>query len=392
MVIKSLKIIIALTLSFLLELIKGLDTSSLLMNQLTARTYTTNIESKINAFANRVEFRSRPNGLEYENVVDGTTIGVVDLQEEVTHISTINPDPINDKSQKLNAFVATTKHVYRLELTPQAGELDYSATKEILGSIPNPNFVVGIRGTSRLVASSSLQSEKNIYRLDFLNATETSSINLNYEGVVTSLDTISRTTMVITTSSLSSKIFFSDASTLFMLYRIYSPRIPTLNYARYIDYSISSNLVLASGKQDLVAFDYFSRDEIFGINMANIATQIQFLIPVNGTKFAAVVYVPHPEPSSFKAQNRMKLVDLDAALISPKDITTIVHVSPVYFPDGFDGLSITSIASSEWSGSLRWIQSDGKYVDLVSETNFYCRIGCDPVGCTTKLSPVGCQV
>lgn len=98
MIIKSIKVIIALALSCVFELIKGLDTSSLLMNQLSAKTYTTNIESKINAFANRVEFRSRPDGLEYENVVDGTTIGVVDLQEEVTHISTLNPDPINDKS------------------------------------------------------------------------------------------------------------------------------------------------------------------------------------------------------------------------------------------------------------------------------------------------------
>ena len=261
-----------------------------------------------------------------------------------------------------------------------------------------PNFVVPIRGTSKLVVSSSLPSENNLYRLDFLNKTESEPINIGYDGVITSLDSISATTAVITTTTSAGKIFVADAATIVMLFSLQSSKVPNLDYASYIDWNREKNLVIGTGGNGIALFDYEENQALVEVNLPGIASKIQMTKPINGTSFVAMIYVPDPEPSSFRAQNVMRLINIEAALetgdISHPNfgqIRTVVDVSPQYFPTDLNGLSILSVASSEWTGSLRWVQSDGKYVDLVSESNFYCRIGCGLNGCSTKLSPVGCS-
>lgn len=95
---RFLELLIALIVPILKSTKAQVIDTGYLMRQEDATDYQSGTKGIFNVFAERVEFRARTGGVEFENIVSGSNIAKVDLGEEVKHMSTINPHPINDHS------------------------------------------------------------------------------------------------------------------------------------------------------------------------------------------------------------------------------------------------------------------------------------------------------
>lgn len=369
----KLRFLATLLTTFITRKIKGVEYHTL--NQQAEISPPVNTISTISEFTGRLNIRNTQTGVQFINIISGTVTKDLDIGEEIKKIVNVDSSDVKNFSLPLISYLVTNSDITMLTFTPDTDFKDYNVEKLKLVNIPKAAFVAPIKGSNRVVVGSLLEGENKLYRLDYSNDEEKVEIYANYQGKLTSLHHITRTTMFIFTSDTDNLVFLTDAASIKVVRRIRDLSFSNIVDSVYPEFNPYNNLILARDSKYVLGMNYESSETYFVLEFEE---DVSIMKPVNNTVYACFIT---------GNSTIMKFVDLEAAFVEDVSGKNLVSYSPSFTTSTGD--EIVYVGVSPFSGTIQWVLNTSKTVDLIAESMIYCKKGCS--NCTTKFSPISCQ-